>query len=314
VASERLGQAPPRRGRAVRRGGRPQLGQGCAYGIASLSALAGLFAVLGSRSGDRHLFLAGFRARSLLAARLSVISLGALTATAASLAVTAALFDLRQWGLYLAANTLIALTYGLLGVLIGTVFGRVGGVFTAFLVPFLDLGLEQSPMLNPEVSGLGHALPGYGATRVLYDAALTPTFDETGPLLISLAWLAALALAAGLLFRRAPCASRSQAGGAPQRKPAAQVPFDPQIVLDHSLDLELQRTVALVAGQRSERVEAAAFVEVHQGKGAQFGVVEGDQGAQELRAEPAVLQGAVHRVEVVDQSGQVAGVTAREQP
>ncbi|MEU0681337.1 MULTISPECIES: ABC transporter permease [Streptomyces] len=181
--------------------------------IASLSALAGLFAVLDSRSGDRRLSLAGFRTRGLLAARLSVVTLGALIATAASLAVTATLFDPRQWGLYLAATTLTALTYGLLGVLIGTVFGRVGGVFTAFLVPFLDLGLEQSPMLNPEVSGLGHVLPGYGATRVLYDAALTPGFDETGPLLIALAWLAALALAAGLLLRstvRGPVTGRAR--------------------------------------------------------------------------------------------------------
>ncbi|MFD8302850.1 ABC transporter permease [Streptomyces sp. NPDC059690] len=171
--------------------------------IASLAALVGLFTILDARSGDQRLALAGFRTRRLLTARLSLVALGALIATAASVAVTAALFDARQWGLYIAANTLIGLTYGLIGVLIGSVFGRVGGVFVAFLVPFLDLGLEQSPMLNSQVSGLGHALPGYGASRVLYDAALTVSFDETGPLLIALVWLIGLALAAGLLFRRA---------------------------------------------------------------------------------------------------------------
>ncbi|MFE9771968.1 hypothetical protein ACFYOV_09910 [Streptomyces sp. NPDC005931] len=129
--------------------------------------------------------------------------LGALIATAASAAVTAVLFDARQWGLYLAANALTGLTYGLVGVLIGSLFGRVGGVFVAFLVPFLDLGTEQSPMLNSQVSGPAHALPGYGASRVMYDAALTASFDETGPLLIALVWLTGLALAVGLLFRRA---------------------------------------------------------------------------------------------------------------
>ncbi|WP_062641041.1 ABC transporter permease [Streptomyces maremycinicus] len=171
--------------------------------IASLAALVGLFTVLDARSGDQRLALAGLRARNLLTARLSVVALGALIATAASVAVTAVLFDPRQWGLYLAANTLTGLTYGLIGVLIGSLFGRVGGVFVAFLVPFLDLGIEQSPMLNSQVSGLGHALPGYGTSRVLYDAALTASFDETGPLLIAIAWVAGLTVAAGLLFQRA---------------------------------------------------------------------------------------------------------------
>ncbi|GLW47488.1 hypothetical protein Stsp02_31500 [Streptomyces sp. NBRC 14336] len=171
--------------------------------IASLAALVGLFTVLDARSADQRLVLAGLRARSLLTARLSVVALGALIATAASVAVTAVLFGARQWALYLAANALTGLTYGLIGVLIGSLFGRVGGVFVAFLVPFLDLGIEQSPMLNSQVSGLGHALPGYGTSRLLYDAALTASFDETGPLLIALAWVTGLALAVGLLFRRA---------------------------------------------------------------------------------------------------------------
>ncbi|MDN3029525.1 ABC transporter permease [Streptomyces sp. S.PB5] len=171
--------------------------------IATLAALVGLFTALQARSGDQRLFLAGLRVRSLLTARLSVVALGALVATAASLAVTAALFDPRQWGLYLLANLLMGLTYGLIGVLIGSFVGRVGGVFVAFLVPFLDIGIEQSPMLNSEVSGVGRTLPGYGASRVLYDAALTGSFDETGPLLIALAWLAGLTIAAALLFRHA---------------------------------------------------------------------------------------------------------------
>ncbi|WP_137990793.1 ABC transporter permease [Streptomyces vilmorinianum] len=169
--------------------------------IASLAALFGLFTVLNARAGDQRLSLAGFRPAALLASRLSVVVLGALLATAASLAVTATVFDARQWGLYIAANGLIAVTYGLVGVLLGPLFGRVGGVLIAFLVPFVDLGIEQSPMLRPDPPGWAHALPGYGGTRVLIDAAVTPGFDETGPLLIALAWLAGLTLAATALFR-----------------------------------------------------------------------------------------------------------------
>jgi len=170
--------------------------------IGALAALVGLFTVLDARSADRRLVLAGFRSVSLLTSRLTVVALLALLATATSLAVTAAFFDARQWGLYIASNTLIALTYALIGVLIGWLFGRVGGVFVAFLVPFLDLAIEQSPMLNPQVSGLAHFLPGYGASRVLYDSALTGAFDETGALLIALAWLLALATAVIVLLRR----------------------------------------------------------------------------------------------------------------
>ncbi|MFI2368094.1 ABC transporter permease [Streptomyces sp. NPDC018833] len=169
--------------------------------IASLATLAGLFTVLDARAGDRRLALAGFRPLSLLTARLTVIALGALVATAASLVVTATVFDARQWSWYLAANILIALTYALIGVLLGPLFGRVGGVLIAFLLPFIDVGIEQSPMLHPTPPAWAHALPGYGASRVLTDAALTPGFDETQSLLIALLWLAGLALAVTLLFR-----------------------------------------------------------------------------------------------------------------
>lgn len=170
--------------------------------IGSLAALVGLFTVLDARSADRRLVLAGFRATSLLASRLTIVGLLAVLATATSLAVAAAFFDPRQWGIYILANTLIALTYALVGVVIGWFFGRVGGVFVAFLVPFLDLAIEQSPMLNPQVSTLAHFLPGYGASRVLYDAALTRSFDETGALLLAVVWLVALGVSATVLLRR----------------------------------------------------------------------------------------------------------------
>ncbi|WP_030587799.1 ABC transporter permease [Streptomyces anulatus] len=176
--------------------------------IASLATLAGLFTVLDARSGDRRLVLAGFRPSRLLTVRLTVVTLLALLATAASLAVTATVFTARQWGLYIAASILIALTYGLVGVLIGPVFGRVGGVLIAFLLPFVDVGIEQSPMLHPQPPTWAHALPGYGPGRVLIDAAVTPTFDETGALLLGLGWLAALTAAAAVMFRRTAATTR----------------------------------------------------------------------------------------------------------
>jgi hypothetical protein len=111
-------------------------------------------------------------------------------------------FDPRQWIWYAAGNLLIAVTYALLGVLIAPIFGRVAGVFIAFLIPFIDVGIGQSPMLRGEPAGWARYLPGYGGFRVLIDGGLTATFDATGPLLLALAWIAVLATAATVLVRR----------------------------------------------------------------------------------------------------------------
>jgi hypothetical protein len=176
--------------------------------IASLSALVGLFVVLDSRAGDRRAALAGLRPGALLGARLGVLAALTTVAAAVSLATTALVFDPARWPTYAAANLLLGFTYGLVGGLLAPVFGRVGGVFLAFLLPFLDLGIVQSPMLHPEPTTLSRFLPGYGGSRVLLDAALTTGFDEIVPLLIGLAWLTALALAVALTYRHATAPSR----------------------------------------------------------------------------------------------------------
>jgi hypothetical protein len=170
--------------------------------IASLAAIAGMFIMLDSRAGDQRLVLAGQRPGSLLAARLALIALAAMVATTISLAITAAVADVRQWGVYIAANLLVAATYALIGVLIGPLLGRVAGVFIAFLIPFVDLGISQSPMLRATPAAWAHFLPGYGAGQIVMNGILAPSFDQTRSLLIALAWLTALATAAVLLYHR----------------------------------------------------------------------------------------------------------------
>ena len=193
---------------------------GASAAIAYLAALAGLFAVLDSHDGDRRAALAGLRPAALLSARLGVLTVAAVGVTAVSLATTALVFDAARWPTFAAANLLIAITYGLIGALLGPIFGRVGGVFIAFLLPFLDIGILQSPLLTPEPTTLSKSLPGYGGGRVLLDGALTQGFDEVGPLLIGLGWLAALALAVVLIYRsttqpdRTPRPASAQPAGA----------------------------------------------------------------------------------------------------
>jgi hypothetical protein len=170
--------------------------------IASLSALVGLFVLLDSRAGDRRAALSGLRPAALFTARLGVLGTMVLAASAVSLAATALVFDASRWPTYALANLLLGLTYGLIGALLAPVFGRVGGVFVAFLLPFLDIGIVQSPMLHPEPTTLSKVLPGYGGSRILLDGALTRGFDEAVPLLIGLSWLAGLAIVVALIYRR----------------------------------------------------------------------------------------------------------------
>jgi hypothetical protein len=171
--------------------------------VAALATLAGLFVVLDTGPGDRRTVLAGLRPGVVLAARLTVIGMATVLAVGVSLAVAATVFDARQWGWYAAGNTLIAVTYALLGVLLAPVFGRVAGVFVAFLIPFLDVGIGQSPMLRGEPAGWASYLPGYGGYRVLIDGSLTASFDEFGSLLLAVGWIVVLAAAAVVLVRRA---------------------------------------------------------------------------------------------------------------
>jgi hypothetical protein len=169
--------------------------------ITALATLAGMFVILDSRAADQRLVLAGQRAGPLLAGRLILIAAAALLATGVSLAVTATVASIQQWASYAAASLLLALTYALIGVILAPLFGRVAGVLVAFLLPFLDLGIAQDPMLHAAPPAWAHFLPGYGGFRILTSAILTRGFSRGGPLLIGLAWLAAAAVAASLLFR-----------------------------------------------------------------------------------------------------------------
>jgi hypothetical protein len=174
--------------------------------IGALAALAGLFAVLDARAADRRLILAGLRVPVLLTARLGLVGLSAGLVTVVALAATATVFQPRQWPVYILANLLVAAVYALVGVVLGPLVGRVAGVFIAFLVPFLDLGLVQSPMLG-DTPGWGRLLPGWGPYQILNDGAFTSGFNQLTGSAVALTWLTGLTVAALVLFR--PVAGRS---------------------------------------------------------------------------------------------------------
>ncbi len=170
--------------------------------VAFLAGLAGLFVVLGAAEGDRRLVLAGFKPREVLTARLGVIILAALLVSAVSLAVTAASFQPEVWVTFATATLAVAITYAMIGVVIGPLVGRLGGLYLMFLLPFLDVGLAQNVMFDAAPPSWAAWMPAHGATRVLIDGAFTPTFDESGGLILTIAWLLGLTAAAATVFHR----------------------------------------------------------------------------------------------------------------
>ena len=169
--------------------------------IAALSMLAGVYIAADTRPADQRLGWAGMPASVIASVRVLLAAAAAGVATGVSAAVTALLFTAAQPGLYLLGNALLGVTYALLGVLIGARLGRVTGTFIAFLVPFLDIGLTQSPMLRPDPPAWASFLPGSAPVRVVLDAALTPGFDRAPQLLLSFGWVLGAAAAAALLIR-----------------------------------------------------------------------------------------------------------------
>lgn len=168
--------------------------------VASLATVAGLFIALNARDGDRRLVLSGLDRSALLAGRFGEVAVAVLVTTTASLVVTALVFPAEQWGAFIGGMLLLAIVYALFGMCLGFLLDRVSGVLIAFVVPFLDLGITQSPMLRLEPPGPALLLPGYGPYRLLIDAGLTETFDEWVGLSIGLAWVLGLGLVVGLIF------------------------------------------------------------------------------------------------------------------
>jgi hypothetical protein len=175
---------------------------------AFLAGLTGLFVSTGSTGGDRRLVLAGLRPRDVLAGRLGVVAAATVLTTAVAVVISGSWYPPRQWFVFAAANLLIALTYAMLGVLIGPLTGRIGGLYLMLLLAFIDVGLGQNVMLPSGPPSWGAFLPARGASRVMIDGAFTEHFDEMRYLLLGLAWLLVLIAATAEVFRRRTATAR----------------------------------------------------------------------------------------------------------
>ncbi|MDP1805187.1 MAG: hypothetical protein Q8K72_08485, partial [Acidimicrobiales bacterium] len=143
--------------------------------VGFLAGLAGLFVALGSAEGDRRLVLAGYQPLEVLAARLGVIVFAALLTTGVALAVTGASFTPQSWTTFAVANVLAAVTYGMIGVIVGPRLGLLGGLYVMLALPFIDIGIAQNAMFDAAPPAWAAFMPAHGAIRVLLDGAFTPS-------------------------------------------------------------------------------------------------------------------------------------------
>lgn len=128
--------------------------------------------------------------------------------TTVSLIVTAIDFTPASWVWFAVGSILVATAYGLVGVLVGVVFGRLGGLYVIFLLPFIDVGIAQNIMFSAAPPDWGLILPARGGVQVLVDGAFTPGFDQTGGLALAILWLILLGAATAAVFHRVASSER----------------------------------------------------------------------------------------------------------
>ena len=168
---------------------------------ALLAGVVGLFVVTGSLAGDRRLVLAGFRPRQVLAGHLGVISGATVLSSAVAVATSSAWISPRQWIAFATADVLIAGTYAMIGVLLGPLVGRLGGLYLVLLLAFVDVGFGQSVMFRPRPPGWGAFLPGRAGGHIAIEGVFGSGFGQFSYLLVGIVWFALLFAAAVLVFK-----------------------------------------------------------------------------------------------------------------
>lgn len=168
--------------------------------VALVTGIAGLFLMHSAREADARLAVAGFRAPELVAGRLGLLAGVAAAVTAVTTGVTLAFFAPGHLPWFVAGVALVAVTYGMVGVLAGIALGRLPGVYLLLFGPTLDMFLFQNPtILDPHP--VAPALPSHYGMQ-LATAGGVGSGGRLDTLALGVASLAVLSvLAAVALYR-----------------------------------------------------------------------------------------------------------------
>lgn len=143
---------------------------------ALLSGIVGLFLMQSSKAADDRLRLAGYRSRELITARVALLAVGGLLVGAACIAIVLLGFTPASIPAFVGATILAALTYGLVGVIVGIWLDRLPGVYVVLFAPMIDILLFQNPLATESPWWVA-TLPGHFSMNAAMDAAFTEGVD-----------------------------------------------------------------------------------------------------------------------------------------
>jgi hypothetical protein len=171
-----------------------------AVSVAILSGIVGLFLMQASEAADDRLRLAGYSGLELVLARVLTLGTGVTVVSAVAVGVAVQVFaPASVWG-FTALTGVLGITYGVVGVSVGPLFDRLGGVYVMLLVPLVDVLLFQNPLASG-VPWWADYLPGHHATAALFEVAFTGSV-EPGTVLGAVGYAAVLTGASVAVFSR----------------------------------------------------------------------------------------------------------------
>ncbi|WP_371572789.1 ABC transporter permease [Streptomyces sp. NBC_01314] len=151
---------------------------------------------------DRRLAMAGYSRGHLVLAKISALVLASGAVAIYAAAVTQYLCAPRQPFLLAAGLFCAALTYGAVGVALGSLLRReVEGMFTIVMISVIDVCLQNPVTSSGSDSSVVRFLPSYGAVQ----ASTAAGFSDTALpryLAVQLLWFTAVALIGFLAFQR----------------------------------------------------------------------------------------------------------------
>ncbi|MFB6086853.1 MAG: hypothetical protein ABEJ84_08650 [Halodesulfurarchaeum sp.] len=167
---------------------------------ALLAGITGLFLMQTAAAADSRLVLAGFRTGQLVIARLGILIGVATVASAISIGVMLTAFIPDHLGWFALGTGLVALVYGMVGVIAGVIFDRLPGVYLILFGSMIDLFIFQNPLaVDPPTAA--KLLPGHYPLRIVMQAGFAKHV-QIEPVGMSVLYLGVLViLATGAFYR-----------------------------------------------------------------------------------------------------------------
>ncbi len=160
----------------------------------------GLFVMQRARAADGRLGIAGYSSLEVVLARLGLIATACLLVTAVAVGVLTIQFTPAQLTWYAVAVFLSALSFGMVGALLGLTLDGLPGVYAMLFLPLVDVLLFQNPISEQSMPG-ADLLPGHHVTRAAIDASFGEGFDELS-LLIAVGYVCVLVAVTTGAFHR----------------------------------------------------------------------------------------------------------------